>query len=306
VNKAVSPSIMIVGTGAMACLLASRLAAAGVVVHILGTWAEGLAALKRDGVRLVHPNGSEQVHKVIVSANPRDFSGARFALVLVKSWQTQRAAQQLFECLSVDGVALTLQNGLGNKETLVAQLGAERAAFGVTTSGATLLAPGIVRAGGEGRISLEKHPRVAPIVDMLKAAGFVVELVEDANSLAWGKLVVNAAINPLAAVLDVPNGEILARTSARELSAMLAKEAADIAGQKGIRLNFADPVEAAENVVRDTSSNISSMLQDLRRGAPTEIDAICGAVVRNAREVGLQAPVNETMWKLVMAKEGRR
>ena len=299
-KKGGSP-ILIVGTGALACLFAARLAASGSRVQMLGTWQEGIAALHTGGVTLVEQDGARRSYAVQASTNPSDFAGSPFALVLVKAWQTERAAAHLFDCLAVDGVALTLQNGLGNREMLVAHLGAERVAFGVTTGGATLLGPGEVRPGGEGQISLGAHPRLEPLARVLRAAGFKVDVVEDVDSLAWSKLLVNAAINPLTALLGIPNGELLSRPSARKLSASLAREVAVVAAKKGIALPFADPVTVVEEVARRTSANQSSMLQDVLRGAPTEIDAICGAVVTAGKDVGVPTPVNEVMWKLVSA-----
>jgi 2-dehydropantoate 2-reductase len=293
--------VLIIGTGAMACLFAARLAVAGYGVNMLGTWPEGIAALNKLGVTLANKDGSLKNYPVKAGTDPADFGGTQQALVLVKSWQTSRAADQLFECLAVDGVALTLQNGLGNRETLIDHLGAERVAFGVTTGGATLLGPGEVRAGGEGKISLADHPRIAPLVAMLLASGFKVEKIDNVDSLAWSKLVVNASINPVAAVLAIANGEIFKRPTARELSSSLALEAAAVAASKKIPLNFNDPIKAVEEVIYLTSANRSSMLQDVLRGAPTEIDAINGAIVRAGREAGVPTPVNDIMWKLVTA-----
>jgi 2-dehydropantoate 2-reductase len=113
--------------------------------------------------------------------------------------------------------------------------------------------------------------------------------------------VINAAINPLTAILDVPNGELLSSPSARELSAALAREVAAVAKAKGIALTFPDAAVAAEDVARHTAANFSSMLQDARRGALTEIDAICGAIVQAGEDAGVPTPVNATMWKLVAA-----
>jgi 2-dehydropantoate 2-reductase len=296
--------ILIVGTGALACLFAARLAAAGNQIWMLGTWPEGLAALSKLGVTLVHEDGSLHRYPVKASADPSDFSGVRYAHVLVKSWQTERAANQLLACLAVDGVALTLQNGLGNSEKLVAKLGAERVALGITTGGATLLGPGQVRAGGNGKITVANHPRIEALVVGLSAAGFQIELTQNVDALAWGKLVVNAAINPLTALLDITNGELLKRPTARELSAALANEVAALAGKKKISLPFRDSVSVVEDVIEKTADNHSSMLQDVRRGATTEIDAINGAVVKAGREIGLPTPVNEVVWKLVTALQG--
>ncbi|MEX1246998.1 MAG: 2-dehydropantoate 2-reductase [Anaerolineales bacterium] len=302
--KANSASILIVGTGALGCLFAARFASAGYPVQMQGSWPEGVATLQERGVTLVMPDGSRKSYRVQASAQPRDFAGAKFALVLVKAWQTQRAAEQLFDALAMDGIALTLQNGLGNRETLLAKLGAERVAYGVITTGATLLGPGEVRWAGEGQISLGTHARLAPLADALQRVGFKVVTVDNMNSVAWSKLVINAAINPLTALLGIPNGDLLSRPTARELSAALAREVAAVAAAKGIALTFADPLVAAEDVARRTAANLSSMLQDVRRSAPTEINAICGAVVQAGKESGVPTPVNEIMWKLVSALPG--
>jgi len=291
--------ILIVGTGALACLFAARLSAIGAEVTMLGTWRKGLRALL-NGVRL-EENGEETVYPVQATDNPSDCFGMRHALVLVKAWQTERAARQLGMCLAPDGVALTLQNGYGNRETLEGPLGPNNVALGVTTTGATLTGPGRVRPGGQGTISVETHPRLEPIITLLREAGFTVEETPNADSLVWSKLVINAAINPLTALLRVPNGGLLERPPARALMAALAREAATVAAAQHISLTFADPVAAAESVAQRTSHNHSSMYQDIERGAPTEIDAICGAIVRVGEQLGVPTPVNETIWQLVKA-----
>lgn len=315
--------ILILGTGALGVLFAARLAQAGHRVTMLGTWKEGIASLQKDGARLVDAEGNEQRFEVRATDDPRECAGAKYALVLVKAWQTERAANQLKECLANDGLAVTLQNGLGNFETLTQVLdksatestekkreknsknsvakNPSRVALGSTTTGATLLAPGVARAGGEGIVSIQRHPAVPAIEAALTSAKFNVQIVEDAQALVWGKLVANAAINPLTALLRAPNGELLKRPSARELMAMLAREAAEVARAEKIELPFADPVAFAEEVARKTAANQSSMLQDVLRGAPTEIDAICGAIVNTAQKHHLETPANLVCWKLIKA-----
>ena len=259
---------------------------------MLGTWKEALEALEHKGARLVNAAGEEERFEVRVASDPAECRGIRYALVLVKAWQTERVARQLAECLPADGLAVTLQNGLGNRETLAGSLGADRVALGTTTTGATLLGPGLAKAGGEGTISIEGHPALGPIEEALRAARFELDVVEDAQSLVWGKLVINAAINPLTALLRVPNGELLQRPSARRLMGALAEETARVAWAENIKLPFEDPVLAAEEVARKTGANHSSMLQDVLRGAQTEIDAICGAVVRAGQKHNIPVPAN--------------
>jgi len=327
-------NILIVGTGALACLYAARLTQSGHHITMLGTWKEGLNALHKDGVRLIDSNGDEQGYVVHVTDNPKECIGTKYAIVLVKAWQTDRAAHQLAECLADDGLAITLQNGLGNYETLVQVLDlathlpwraapgetiektreknsensvrsvarkVSRVALGTTTTGATLLGAGWVRAGGEGIISIGRHPAIGPMEAALRSANFNVQIVDDPQSLIWGKLVINAAINP--ALLKITNGELLERPAARELMGQLAREAAEVARAENIKLNFDDPIAAVEQVAQKTSMNQSSMLQDVLRGAPTEIDAICGEVVQRANKHNLKVPANEMCWKLIKALE---
>ena len=293
--------ILIVGTGALATLFAARLSATRHPVTMLGSWENGLRALAESGARLVDANDAEHAYPVEATSNPADCSGARYALVLVKSWQTERAARQLADCLAADGLAVTLQNGMGNREHLAGSLGLPRVALGVTTTGATLLGPGLARAGGEGVISVEAHPRLEALEAALRGAGFKVQVVNDADALVWGKLVINAAINPLTALLRVPNGELLHRPAAHLLMRVLAQEAAAVAMAQGIHLPFEDAARAAEDVARKTASNHSSMFQDMRRGAPTEIDAICGAITQTGEKLGVSTPVNRVCWQLTRA-----
>jgi 2-dehydropantoate 2-reductase len=294
-------NILLVGTGALATLFAARLSAAGHSVSMLGTWKDGLKSLQENGARIVDANGNEQAYPVFATDDLNEVRGAKYALVLVKSWQTERAAHQLRDALAKDGLALTLQNGIGNRETLIRDLGPDRVSQGVTTTGATLLGPGLVKMGGEGILSLEQNQALGPLEAALRSSNFNLQVVEDAQSLIWGKLVINAAINPLTALLQIPNGELLARPLARRVMSALANEAAAVARAEHVHLPFSNPVSAAEDVARKTASNHSSMFQDVKRGAKTEIDAICGAVTRRGAKHGVHTPYNRMCWQLVRA-----
>jgi 2-dehydropantoate 2-reductase len=138
---------------------------------------------------------------------------------------------------------------------------------------------------------------------VLRSAGFDSHAVDAAQgaALAWGKLAVNAGINALSAILNVPNGELLARPEALRLMEQAANEVAAVARAKGIALPFADAAAEARRVAAATASNLSSMLQDVLRGAPTEVEAINGAVVREGVRAGVPTPVNEELRRLVAA-----
>ena len=293
--------ILIMGSGALATYFGARLAAAGTSVIMLGTWKEGIQALREDGCRLF-VDGKENRYPVTATTELGAINDIYSALVLVKSWQTGRAADQLSQVLNTSGVALTLQNGLGNLEVLRDKLGEERTALGVTTTGATLLGPGKVKEGGEGAITLGTHPRLKELKKALQEAGFVIKETEDPSGILWSKLIVNAAINPLTGLLGIPNGALLRSATARNLIKLLAEEAAAVAEAKGIDLDLRNPAQVVEDVAASTAENISSTLQDIRRGAPTEIDQINGAIVQEGLRTGIPVPVNQIIWQLIQAK----
>ena len=294
--------ITILGTGALACLFGARLARHAEVV-LLGTWQAGIAALNDEGIR-IETQASES-RFVVRATNQVQLAGnADFVLVLVKSWQTQRAAQQAAQVLQEGGLALTLQNGLGNYEKLAELLSAARLAMGVTTQGAALLGPGHIRFAGGGDTYLGYNEQTVSEVKILASlfnqADIPTKLTDDLEAALWGKLVANAGINPLTALLRVPNGELLNRPDAEALMVAAAEETASVAAAQGVTISF-EAAERVREVARVTAENRSSMLQDVLRGAPTEIDAISGAVVRAGKRLGVATPVNDVLWKLIRA-----
>lgn len=301
--------VLILGTGALGCVYAARLAAHADVT-MLGTWTEGVAAVRAGGIRVTDPDGAMWVASVRAEDDPAAVAPADVALILVKSYQTARAAEWAGRCLSPDGLAVTLQNGLDNLPALVAAVGEPRAAVGVTYNAATLLGPGVVRhvvslptylsltgpAPSSGATS-----RLADLAARLNAAGLEAHVSGDVEGRLWGKAVANAAINPLTALWRVTNGGLLATPERRRLLAALACEAAAVAQARGVTLPFADPVAYVVSVCEATAANRSSMLQDVERGRPTEIDSISGIIAGEGARLGVPTPLTDAVWRLVAA-----
>jgi len=285
--------VTIFGAGAMSCLFAARLSEVALVT-VVDTWKESIDKIRERGILYEDSTGTRSA-RVQAEYIGSTVTRAELAIVLVKSWQTEEVSKFLDSYLSSSGLAISLQNGLGN----VGLLGAKSFA-GSTSEGATLLGPGHVRAGGAGQTHV-----VAPewVVSLLTKAGFEAYgcSPEEAQSLLWGKLCVSCGINPLTALLRIRNGELLNRPEAAELMARAAAECAAVAHAKRIRLPFPDAALHARDVAKKTADNKSSMLQDLLRGAPTECDAINGAVVREGRAVDVETPVNDILWQLIRA-----
>lgn len=297
--------IAVIGSGALASLFAARLHPTAAVV-MLASWPDAIAAVNRDGLRVLELDGSMTVWPVRATAAWDAEPPVQAALVLVKSYQTAAAAVRARAVLAPDGVAVTLQNGLGNREQLAAVLGLERTAVGVTTIGATLVQPGVVRHAGRGGLWLARAPeygeRLDGLIACLAAAGLEPQIAPTAEGLLWGKVAVNAAINPLTALLGVPNGRLLEDARLLDLMTRAAQEAQAVATALGVVLPYADAAAQARLVAAQTAANRSSMLQDLDNGRPTEIDAICGAIVRAGRACGVPTPVNDWLLAAVAAR----
>ena len=295
-------NVTVIGIGALGSLFAARLYEVASVT-MLGHWPEQITAVTQQGLTLIQPDGRRRTCPVPITNNPANVPPADLALILVKSSQTEQAAHLAQTVLKPDGVALTLQNGLGNGEKLAAVLGQERVIQGVTSEGAAMPAPGIVRHAGHGQTWLAEQPSATLIVTLLQQAGFQVKSSQNVDSLLWGKLAVNTAINPLTAVLRVPNGWLAENEAARAVMAEAARETARVAAARGIRLPYPDAAQQALRVAQATAANRSSMLQDILRGVPTEIEAICGEVIRYGRRCAVPTPVNEALYHLVCALE---
>ena len=221
---------------------------------------------------------------------------------------TAEAATSLPALLGPDAPAVSLQNGLGNVEALTAVLGADRVLGGVSSQGATTLGVGHVRHAGFGPTSLAEArggltARAEAIAATLDRAGLNARAYADAAPLIWGKLIANAAINPLGALLRCQNGQTVERPASRELFVGLAREAGAVARALGVTLPFDDPVEHARSVAQVTSGNRNSMLQDIENRRRTEIGAINGAVARLGEQVGIPTPLNGTIATLIRALE---
>jgi 2-dehydropantoate 2-reductase len=321
--------IAVVGAGALGSLFAALLAtqaektgdeiwlvgSSSVQPHLNAIQSEGLRLELAPGVQTILPNFETQynlsLRNLRLTTKPAEVYPADLALILVKSYRSAEAAQQAKLLLTSNGCALTLQNGLGNLAKLAEEVGRERAAQGVTSLAATIPAPGTVRWSGIGPVSVGlsaglgrvRQRLLLDFIARLTALKLPAATTENIEGLVWGKLIINCAINPLGALLNLPNGELVARPAAREVLEAAAQEAAAVARDLKIELPY--PYEAAASqarlVAEQTAANINSMLADVRRGRPTEIDAINGAIVREAERLALPAPVNRTLTRLVQA-----
>jgi len=281
-----------------------------VLLH--GRPSEHLDVIRANGLRLTELDGRTVTIPVEASSDPAEVEGSDLVVVLVKAWASGEAVAPLRSYLTRDSVVLTLQNGLGNASMIRSALLHEGVRphvwLGVTTQAAMRTAPGEVIHTGDGLTAIgrrtpEVNAQLSDLAQTLSGAGWQTVAVQDIHRWVWRKLAINASINPLTALAGVPNGAISTDPGLREAATILATEVVEVAKTRNVTLNPEQIIAAVDEVARATGDNHSSMLVDLESGLRTEIDAINGAVVRQARRHGIRVPANELLAWLVQARE---
>jgi len=224
-------------------------------------------------------------------------------LIFVKSTQTRVAAETAQKLTGKKTLVMTLQNGMGNADTLAQVIDPGMIIAGTTAHGATMLGPGHIRHAGRGAtvIGMWDGPdngRIKKVVDLFTKADIEIEARTDIREIVWEKLLVNVGINAITALTHIKNGRILDLDVTRDLCRTAVEEAAAVAKTLGILVRN-DIIEHVYHIAEATSGNRSSMGQDVDHHRLTEISAINAAVVSEARKAGISVPVNQTLTALV-------
>ncbi len=300
--------IAVVGAGAMGSLFGALLAEAGNDVWLNDVWAEHVHAINKNRLEIEREGKTRRV-KINATTDAREIGEAELVIVFVKSTQTKAAAEIAGTLAGVNGMVLTLQNGMGNADIIAEVIEPARVLAGTTSHGATLLGPGSIRHAGGGPTTIGVWSRTKEgfecavrFADLFNGAGIACEAVEDVRVPVWNKLLINVGINAITALTEIKNGEILDLEVTRDLSRSAVEEAMNVAQARGINVRE-DMVEHVQAVARATAVNRSSMGQDVDNGRQTEISAINGFVVREGQDLGLKTPVNRTLTALIETLE---
>jgi len=296
---------LIVGPGAVGCLLACLLSRAGQEVELLDYRQDRAERISKRGLKLEGLSGEGHYH-IPVSAGAIT-KEPDVVILCVKAYKTKEACWVLRGLLRKQTVVLTLQNGVGNWEIMEEVLGGHQITAGITSEGATLVGEGHVRHAGKGETIIGRGSLstsyLQQIVDVLNTCGLNTRWEEDITGLIWGKLLVNVGINALTAIARVRNGVLVENENLKAVMSLLVKEALEVISEKGIKLPFEDPLEKVFEVAKNTGQNISSMLQDVLKEKRTEISFMNGAIVREGKKLGISTPLNELITHLVIGIE---
>jgi len=312
-------AILIAGAGALGSVVGGLLARAGWPVTLLGRRAH-LEAITRRGLAVEGLFGTHRVHGLTCATDARELRGPYAAVFLaVKSYDTAATAAAVAPHLAPDGVLVSLQNGLGNLEAAERAVGRARLLGARVIFGAELVEPGRARVtvfadpvlvGSPDGANGAARTGAARWAAHLAAAGIPAEPTDALVAELWAKLLYNAALNPLGALLGVPYGELPADPDARAIMDAVIGEVFGVARAEAVALAWPDAAAYREvfygRLVPTTAGHRSSMLQDMERGRPTEIDAINGQVAMRGATRGIPAPVNAALTHLVHARARRR
>ncbi|MCL6250739.1 2-dehydropantoate 2-reductase [Altererythrobacter sp. KTW20L] len=301
--------VAILGSGAMGCLFGAAFHRAGHDVTLVDVNAAHLDAINAHGLELDTRAGVE--HLPIPARLPADAAGP-FDLVVVftKTFHTQGALEGLAHAIGPATHLLSLQNGLGNDRRLAGFVSDDRVMVGASMLPSDLVGPGKVRSHGEGYSRLYPafggDPAMAQaLAEALTAGGLPAQLDPEIHNAIWSKVIFNAAMNPLCALTRRTPGFLGASAEARATIRAVVEEGVAAAHANGAMIDSAPIHALTETSMTDHADHEASMLQDVKAGRRTEVDAINGAIVEAAEDKGVAAPVTRTLWHLVKLEEAK-
>ena len=305
---------LILGAGALGSVFGGFLQKAGHEVCFVGRGAH-LDAMRVSGLKLTGIWGEHGPLKVKACSKPAELEGGfDVVLVCVKAYDTAELLDAIPHLLTDETLVVSIQNGLGNWETIADKVGWQRTVGARVIFGAEVTAPGtakvtvyadkVLLGSPRGAIAPE---RIARLAQDFTAAGIPTEASPLIERYIWRKVLYNASLNPLGAILHCPYGELASHPEILATMQSIIAEIFAVAAAKRVDLGFDGPEAYYRHLIEvelpPTVAHRASMLQDLERGRRTEIDSLNGAIARYAAEAGLATPVNATITALIKALE---
>ncbi len=302
-------NIAVQGCGAMGSVYAALFCAAGHSVWVISRNAEHMAAVKRTGLRVSGVSGDRIVTPTVVDELPD--TPIDLLILAVKAGSVADAAAGCQRSMARISRVVAIQNGLGSADTVADLLGSEKLVVGIAQGfGASLVTPGhvhhndmrAIRLGTYGDLPLAS---VEELASSWRQVGFDAEAVHDILSAQWEKLICNVAYSAPCALTGLTVGEAMQDDALGPITRDAALEAYDVAQALNIPLSFDDPVAYVRAFAERMPDAKPSVLLDIESGKPSEVGVINGSIPQQASKVGLSAPVNATLTRLVQAMENR-
>lgn len=301
--------IAILGLGAMGSIYAALLADAGNEVWALDPWAEHTDAIRATGLRVEGASGDRTVTSIKLTDKSEELQDADLFIVATKASHVGDAAKSIRQFVTAGKFVLTIQNGLGAGERIAEHLPDQNILLGVAEGfGASVKAPGYAHHTSMKMIRIGSYKPgneavVEQVTELWRSAGFNASAYNDIKQLIWEKFICNCAYSAPCAVFEKTVGGILADPHGSAVSQACALEAYAVAKIKKVNLSFDDPVAYVTEFGKRVGDSRPSLYLDHLAKRPSEIGAINGMVPVVAKEAGIEAPYNQTLTHIVLARE---
>lgn len=301
--------IVVLGSGTIGSLYGAFLSTVNDNEVILVGRNPHVAAIHSKGLQIRGIMGTHTFHLDAVEY-AAEIADADLILLTTKTYDTIPAIKTAKHLIDKGAYVMLIQNGLGTEKRVAEEIHTTKVLRATTCMGALRTEPGIVTATGCGLTELgsrypENYDYVIKMTEMLKKCGFDASASKNIEGVVWTKTLVNCGINPVGALTGFTNGEVYKNPQLRNLVIQLVEEAVEIVKALGIELTTDDPVRYALGTAKATGNNINSMLQDILAGKKTEIDSITGEIIRLGKELGIETPMNESVYALIKAIESK-
>lgn len=301
-------TVAVIGTGAMGSIYAALMADAGYDVWAIDIWEDHVARIQSDGLRVEGASGDRTV-MVNASTDAKDAGPVDLVIIATKLDGVVAAAESAKPLLKADTPVLAIQNGLGGPDRAAEVLGADRISLGVVGGfGASMKGPGHAHHNGMEFVRIGEYQgaltnRTHEIAEIWTSSGFKVLTFDDIHKMVWEKLICNCAYSGPCTITGLTVGEVMENESAAAISSACAQEAHAVARAKGIAVDVDDPARYIREFGAKIPNSRPSMAQDHAAGRIGEVDAINGAIPREAAALSLSAPVNTVVARTIKARE---
>jgi len=285
--------------------------------------------INKEGLRLTTGDKDLLLKNIKAYGSAKDFTGSSgigdtykfdYLFLTTKAYDTERVMIQFKSLIESSNWFIILQNGIGNEALVKEYCNEDKILRIITSHGALLENYGHVRHTGVGFTKIGfaylkpgkntvkdyggVYKSLIDLKNLLSAGGLQTEIVEDIITCSWEKVFVNIGINAIGALTGLTNGQLLEKDSLRKMMGNAVNEALEVARVKQIDLSNRDYVELMYSVAKKTYNNKNSMLQDVLKGKPTEIDFINGRIVEFGKKLGIEVVTNELLAALIKGLEG--
>jgi len=301
--------ISILGVGSIGTLFAALLSRTEHELHLHGR-GEHLAMIATNGIDVIGKESfsveSQRFELTFDEAGiPSRLDGSSDVVIIAgKARSLDSLSKLAAKLLTTDGIAFAITNGLGHAERLSSELGIHRVVYASTTHGANIPIQSSVEWAGKGQLNLavstiSQNEKVQTFSDSIAGSGINCEIVEDGRNLVWNKVLINIAINPLAALAGVKNGDLL-ETEMFANAVFTMIEGANVARAEQIDVGTNQQLEEKlRQVLTLTSSNSCSMLEDVKEGITTEISVLNREIANRGEKLGISTPLNNMLASII-------